>query len=354
MAPLVPRTLLVTVVFVCGCQQRVEPPRFALSDAAAELNDGLSDAVAEQVQTHAGTFHAPRPFAFPVTKDKTVINLGQEVYQRRCVQCHGVTGDGNGPVAAVMYPRPRDYRSGIFKFTSTPYGAKPLRSDLIRVVTNGIRGTSMPSFHLLPPDEIEAVVEYVLYLTQRGELESNIVTWAEFEEEVDPEYVTDEAIPVLESLWKSAAGSQVYPLTPEPVFTAEHIARGKVAFLSKGCSKCHGEDGRGQTPDNLAGNLKDTWGHITRAADLTSGMLRGGQRPMDIYRRIYSGINGTPMPGFANALKDEPGTLWDLVAWVLHVSNTRRSGEEHLPGPFSPYVPVVAATGEDASQDAAD
>jgi len=38
--------------------------------------------------------------------------------------------------------------------------------------------------------------------------------------------------------------------------------------------------------------------------------------PIEIYRRIYSGINGTPMPSFANALKDNPETIWDLVSYV--------------------------------------
>lgn len=74
----------------------------------------------------------------------------------------GTPVTGNGPAGKFMYPRPRDYRKGLFKFTSTPYGARPLRSDLIRTVKVGIRGTSMPDFKLLPQHEIEAVVDYVM------------------------------------------------------------------------------------------------------------------------------------------------------------------------------------------------
>ncbi|OYW20909.1 MAG: hypothetical protein B7Z55_06480, partial [Planctomycetales bacterium 12-60-4] len=96
----------------------------------------------------------------------------------------------------------------------------------------------------------------------------------------------------------------------------------------------------GQTADNRGA---DAWGHQTRAADLTSGMLHGGPRPEDIYLRIYNGINGTPMPGFANALKDEPDTIWDLVAYVTYVSGSRRRGESPEPGLMKPYVTSTAS-----------
>jgi mono/diheme cytochrome c family protein len=122
------------------------------------------------------------------------------------------------------------------------------------------------------------------------------------------------------------------------------VAEGKKAFLSKGCSKCHGDDGRGQTPENLRGDLKDSWGHPTRAADLTSGMLHGGREPVDIYRRIFSGISGTPMPGHKAALAEEPQTIWNLVAYVLYVSNRRRAGDIPEAGNLGPYIsPTLAA-----------
>ena len=90
------------------------------------------------------------------------------MFQKRCVGCHGDSGDGNGPAAAYLYPRPRDYRRGIFKFGSTPYGAKPRREDLVRVVRQGARGTLMPDFKFLSDEDLQAVVDYVLVLTHRG------------------------------------------------------------------------------------------------------------------------------------------------------------------------------------------
>ena len=87
----------------------------------------------------------------------------------------------------------------------------------------------------------------------------------------------------------------VYPITPMPTFKRTNVDQGKQAFLTKGCAKCHGDDGRGMLATNVG---EDVWGFPTKAADLTSGMLHGGTEPLDIYRHIFAGINGTPMPSF--------------------------------------------------------
>ena len=190
---------------------------------------------------------------------------------------------------------------------------------------------------MLPKQELEAVVEYVLVLTHRGQLEKSLAYELESEEELI-EGVVPDAIDVIVNRWKTADNSIVYPLTSQPVLTAESVVAGKKAFLSKGCSKCHGNDGRGYTKENIG---KDAWGFDTKAADLTSGMLHGGREPLDIYRRIISGINGTPMPGFSNALRDEPETFWDLVAYVSYVSNRRREGVAMPVGDFLQPQPAL-------------
>jgi mono/diheme cytochrome c family protein len=323
---------------ICGCQQN-EMPAFVSAEKVQALPKELQVALAAETVEFAGTYEAPRLISAPGVSTEHLLH-GQAVYQQQCVQCHGISGDGNGPAAKEMYPRPRDYRLGIFKFITTPYGAKPVRSDLVKTVRQGVRGTSMPAFNLLPEADVDAVVDYVLALTHRGELEELLVAMADSEETIDKELVREESLPMIRNRWLEAETSVVQPLTGQPRFTAEHVDRGKQAFLTKGCSKCHGEDGRGQTADNIG---KDGWGFATRAADLTSGMLHGGQEPIDVYRRIYSGINGTPMPGFGLSLKEEPDTIWDLVAYVKSVSGRRRSGESPPPGTIRPYVPSPSA-----------
>ena len=60
-------------------------------------------------------------------------------------------------------------------------------------------------------------------------------------------------------------------------------------------------------------------------------MFHGGNRPDDIYRRIFSGINGTPMPAFEAKLADQPELFWHLVHYVQHISGERRAvvDQEH-------------------------
>lgn len=206
----------------------------------------------------------------------------------------------------------------------------------------------MPSFRWLSEQDLQAVIAYVILLSQRGELELRLIEEAEFEleeeDDYDPQVVAELADRIAQS-WDNAAAAIVRPVTPMPAYTDETIALGKKAFLSQGCAKCHGEDGRGQTvwlsprflaqqqalPESEREEInRDDWGYVAPAADLTAGMLHGGRRPVDIYRRVYSGINGTPMPAFANLLQDQPDTIWHLVHYVLSIVEGRQeSPAEH-------------------------
>lgn len=307
-------------LMAAGCARQPEP-RFTLSSQSQKLSPEFQTKIARILTDRAGRPLAPKLIG---SEDVTAAHLkrGAEIYSRYCVQCHGVSGDGNGEAAVYLNPKPRNYLLGIFKFTSTTYGSKPLREDLLRTVRRGIRGTSMPAFPLFNPRDLEAVVDYVLALTHRGELESKLADQAEFDGEID-EAKVPELIGEIVSRWQAARSQVVYPATPMPVFTQAHVEQGKQAFLTRGCAKCHGEDGRGMLASNVG---TDAWGNPTKAADLTSGMLRGGTEPLDIYLHIDSGINGTPMPSFRDTLKSEPATIWNLVSYVLHVADIRRAG----------------------------
>ena len=250
------------------------------------------------------------------------LKRGSEVYRQYCVQCHGVTGDGNGPQAQYLIPKPRDYRRGIFKFTSTTYGSKPLRDDIYRTIKRGVLGTSMPSFDMLPPEDLNAVTDYVLALTHRGELEALLADAVEFEGELN-EGAVPGMVETIQGQWKEALANVVNPRTPMPLLTRADAEAGKKIFLSIGCNKCHGDEGRGEVADELP---PDIWGNPVKAADITAGMLRGGTDPLDVYRRIEAGINGTPMPAFRSQFEENPGEVWKLVAYVMSVYDMRRDG----------------------------
>lgn len=260
--------------------------------------------------------------------DPEHLRRGMEIFNLRCAVCHGITGDGAGPAAPYFVPRPRDYRRGTFKFISTPRGSKPIDEDLVRIIRNGAKGTSMPSFRWLPDEELRAVIDYVKLLSHRGELEYRLGVLADAEldegDQFEPALIV-RTVKGIEQSWEQASQQVIQPLVPNPPMTDETVRMGAIAFQKQVCVKCHGPDGKGARradidPNNLP---KDDWGHVDFAADLTSGMLHGGRRPVDIYRRVYAGINGTPMPSFEREFKDTPETVWYIVHFVESIVEGR-------------------------------
>ena len=74
------------------------------------------------------------------------------------------------------------------------------------------------------------------------------------------------------------------------------------------CVSCHADYGR------RAKFRYDSWGTLVRPNNLTQGVYRGGRRPVDIYYRIHSGINGSNMNIHGGLLSG--ADIWDLVHFV--------------------------------------
>jgi mono/diheme cytochrome c family protein len=300
---------------------------------------------------------------------------GRRLYMTHCVHCHGTGGDGNGPTAKYLNPRPRDYRQGKFKFTSTRSTEKAAVVDIRRIVKEGIPGTYMPSFYLLKDAEAEAITTYVLWLAMRGEIEHRLVAEAsvdfsqeavrqrqksEKKEEIDQSWkdfgfpdVAASTSDAVAGVWQQAQqeGAVLLPKAARPDATAESIARGRKVFLSDKakCAQCHGPLGKGdgfqteafqensETKKKYAvPGLHDDWGNPIKPRNLTQGIYRGGRRPVDLYRRVAAGIKGTPMGSFATALTEDE--IWDVVNYVLHVPFEGQSAAPTDKGAAAPAV----------------
>jgi mono/diheme cytochrome c family protein len=260
--------------------------------------------------------------------DEETLARGSRLYRHQCLHCHGLSGDGHGATSPWVNPHPRDYRQGRFKFTSSnqPEGTrKPRREDLLRTIREGIEGSSMPAFRLLPDDDIEALASYVTHLSLRGQTEFQVIKTAlspeGLEQSIDA--AVAEFVQLITGEWLAAQAPNAL-IQPGPYTNmdtederAESVRRGFDLFVRKtpegnkksaGCLGCHTDFGR-RTPYKY-----DVWGTIVRPVDLTTGIYRGGRRPIDLYWRIYAGINGVTMPASRDNL--EPKDIWDLVNFL--------------------------------------
>src|SRR5205814_10627966 len=92
---------------------------------------------------------------------------GKEGIRKRLHGLPGAKGDGNGLAATFLFPRPRDFTIGVFKFRSTPSGSLPTDGDLFRTITRGVRWTAMPTWHEIPDKDRFAVITYIKTLSPR-------------------------------------------------------------------------------------------------------------------------------------------------------------------------------------------
>lgn len=240
-------------------------------------------------QTGANAANVPSK-PMPEASDE-LIEQGRATYIRRCSFCHGLLGDGEGPAAKYLDPRPRDFTLGTYKFRTTISGELPTNEDLFRTVSRGLPGTAMQAFDSdiikngLSEDERWAVIAY-------------IKTFApEFEDpDLDP-VKTGMVVPFPKNMPASSPGL---------------VAKGKEVFKKAKCWSCHGMSGRG---DGNKEFRKDDWGFPIRIRNVTHPWkIKAGTSAEQIYMRFTSGISGTPMPSFIKTMSEED--RWALANYI--------------------------------------
>lgn len=213
---------------------------------------------------------------------------GKALYLRYCSQCHGEKGDGEGYAAPHLHPRPRNFTTGKFKIRTTPNGALPTHQDLVNIIRRGMPYTSMPSWPEFSDQQVSDLADFITTFS--------------------PEFANPENAP------------KPVPLPSAPNSSKESVELGKKLYVENGCVKCHGTLGRGDGPS--APTLKDDWGHSIRPADLAqSWTFRGGSAREDIFRTMSTGLNGTPMPSFLEAL--QPEQRWAITDYITSLSGEK-------------------------------
>jgi mono/diheme cytochrome c family protein len=239
-----------------------------------------------------------------------MIEAGKRVYFTKCVWCHGVDGAGDGPGADRLWPRPRNFNQGTFKIRHTASGELPLfnykeqtpgKNDLFETVTHGLPGSAMPPW------------EGILTEEQRLQVLSFVTTQL-----VKDRKFTDKDTETQTVL-------QLGEIKQVPA-TKESIEKGAQLVVDKKCIECHGVNGRG---DGNAFNLKDDWGFAIQPANWHKCWNFRGSRQdpynvKNIFRTFSTGVNGTPMPSFADSTTLEE--RWDIANFVQSLCERDKDG----------------------------
>jgi len=281
----------------------------------------------------SGPFHAPLVLGGR-SYDAATLNHGFRVYQQNCRACHGDRGDGHGLSSTGMWPPPRDFSQGVFKFGRVPAPDLPPDTELARILRDGLNGTGMLAWRLSDAD-LDAVIGYVKTFSPR---------------------------------WRSEQPGQAVTAPSDPIATldetAQHAAvvRGEALYHGKAlCSSCHpayvtrahlyeltralGTPVPQYSPAMYASHVKDTefcWSWHSPAGadplcdepvravppDFTHDLMRSirkGSEASDLFATLAAGVSGAGMPPWRGALSD--AEIWDL-AWYVRSLALLRGGDE--------------------------
>jgi mono/diheme cytochrome c family protein len=242
----------------------------ALTEQLNSMQSALEKATAQMTEVTRSAKNASRA---------SLAVEGNSNYKRFCSTCHGDNGKGKGVSASFLDQTPRDLTRGTYKFRTTSTGLLPTSADLSRTIRVGIPGTSMPGWGKdLSTEEIAQLVAVIEGFSTR------------FAEEDAGESIN---IPKAPANLKDLEGT------------------GRALYLGFGCNQCHGDNGKGDGPSKA---LKDEAGQKILATNFTRGIFKSGNTNEDLYRSISTGLDGTPMPSYYDAILLSRAELEQLAA----------------------------------------
>jgi cytochrome c oxidase cbb3-type subunit 2 len=234
---------------------------------------------------------------------------GKKLYRRFCIGCHGPLGDGNGENAQWIDPKPRDFTAATFKCRSTPTGTLPTDQDLYNSVGRGFTNSNMPHWDALTDQNRIDLVAFIKSFSPR---------------------------------WTTEKPGDPIIIPPEPAITMQSITHGAELFQKMECWKCHGQQGRGDGPS--ASTLTDSKDNPIRPYNFAAGAddsrFKCGVTNQDVYKIFITGVDGTPMPSFADVI--QPNDAWDLVHFLRTLQTNRHSKENDVLKAAGGKIPTKA------------
>ena len=211
---------------------------------------------------------------------------GWPLYEKLCGPCHGTSGDGHGPAAPYVWPSPRSFTLGEFKWRGAPVGQPATDDDLRTTIRLGAPGTSMPEF-------------------------ASVLTAGQL----------DDVLAVVRAFAPTAEDRTAQPIVLGPPPPPDP-ARGAALWREKGCPSCHGVNGDGHGATSAL---------PAPPYDLTTVLHRPHEAGAAAYRRaaaqsIATGLTGTTMPSYAGTLGE--ADLWALADHIVAIAGRTIGGRD--------------------------
>lgn len=266
----------------------------------------------------------PTDFGFQTTPQEALVLEGKVAYERYCVGCHGVEGDGKGDAAGFLHPRPRNFQIANYKFSSTRSGQLPTDEDLRRSIRNGLKGSAMPAWNLLPDRTIDALIAYIKTFSPKWQAREPAAPIPRFEDPYRSQPDKTAAIQRGEAVYHGYATCW----TCHPAYVSGE--RINEYFVLLGGPPRLGFRANLHLPEGKANNE----GELIYPPDFTRDFVRSGVSVDDVYRTIAAGISGTAMPTWVDTmelpgLKEgdpplvQPADLWAMSYYVQRLIQQR-------------------------------
>ncbi len=233
------------------------------------------------------TFICLITFAFNVSanlSDKE-FQYAQKMYDTYCLSCHGADLDGNGEVAELLEPYPRNFTKYQFVIA--------YKDRFKNSLLNGVSGSAMPPWKgVLSTNEIDLLVDYIeMKILEKSPIQAYSRINVSMPSIGDPD----------DRLFLNKKDKDIKMLTlGDPV-------SGYEAF-NKYCVSCHGRLANGKGPNAKAlghaipRNLINR--HFLNQEHITNERL---------YKSILLGVAGGPMPAHDH-LSDQ--VIFDLISYI--------------------------------------
>jgi len=242
-----------------------------------------------------------------------LIAKGKSLFDVNCASCHGSKGFGDGPAAAALNPKPRNFHEGYWK-----YGGGIAR--VVQTISTGSPGTAMAAFTNIPLEDRFAIAHYERSFAPKQEEDKPAdLAW------LGPIGGTTGggggAVPGLGAGGPAKPGPTIpielaLRLMTEPPAAAAPAGSAApppsngsgAAMYAARCASCHGASGEGGVRVRMLGS--SPYAYVTTRPWSAMRALDSAR----FEKLVLEGIPGYLMPANGDLSRDEVRALYDFIS----------------------------------------